>query len=253
MPRQAPSPSPSQTSHQGAVHQPNGIGGGAQSSIPMVNGLASGGQQTDLNHLWSVVQQLSQVLEENRQQTQGIVNGVQAIQVRAAEEGGVGGMGIREVNGELNTATRAAEISALQSQLSAANTTISDLQSSNTALATLVTDYENALALMLEKLRPYAYNQTQAILSLHKHYQTLLDQERATSMQLRIEHGEWQKGLGRVAKYARDAFNAQMDEEMPYKRELKELKDENRVLRKLAGWEERADSSDEETEERVIG
>lgn len=68
----------------------------------MVNGLPSGGQQTDMNHLWTVVQQLSQVLEENRAQTLGIVNGVQAIQARAAEEGGVGGMGIREVNGELN-------------------------------------------------------------------------------------------------------------------------------------------------------
>ena len=67
--------------------------------IPMVNGLPSGGQQTDMNHLWSVVQQLSQMLEDNRAQTLGIVNGVQAIQARAAEEGGVG---IREVNGEIN-------------------------------------------------------------------------------------------------------------------------------------------------------
>jgi hypothetical protein len=56
-----------------------------------------------MNHLWSVVQQLSQLLEENRAQTLGIVNGVQAIQQRAAEEGGLGnGLGVREVNGELN-------------------------------------------------------------------------------------------------------------------------------------------------------
>lgn len=71
----------------------------------MVNGLPSGGQQTDMNHLWAVVQQLSQLLEENKAQTAGIVNGVAAIQGRAAEEGGaVGGtgLGMREVNGELN-------------------------------------------------------------------------------------------------------------------------------------------------------
>ena len=106
MPRAAPSPSASQTSQQAN----GGMGGmsagapagGQQNGIPMVNGLPSGGQQTDMNHLWSVVQQLSQVLEDNRAQTLGIVNGVQAIQARAAEEGGVGGMGIREVNGELN-------------------------------------------------------------------------------------------------------------------------------------------------------
>ena len=68
----------------------------------MVNGLPSGGQQTDMNHLWSVVQQLSAMLEENRAQTLGIVNGVQAIQARAVEEGGVGNLSIREVNGEIN-------------------------------------------------------------------------------------------------------------------------------------------------------
>jgi imidazoleglycerol phosphate synthase glutamine amidotransferase subunit HisH len=49
-----------------------------------------------------VVQQLSQVLEENRAQTLGIVNGVQAIQARATEEGGVQNLNLREVNGELN-------------------------------------------------------------------------------------------------------------------------------------------------------
>lgn len=78
------------------------MGGAQTNGIPMVNGLPSGGQQTDMNHLWSVVQQLSQLLEENRAQTLGIVNGVQAIQARAAEEGGIGSMSLREVNGELN-------------------------------------------------------------------------------------------------------------------------------------------------------
>ena len=76
--------------------------GPQQNGIPMVNGLPSGGQQTDMNYLWGVVQQLSQMLEENRAQTAGIVNGVQAIQARAAEEGGVGSLAIREVNGEIS-------------------------------------------------------------------------------------------------------------------------------------------------------
>jgi hypothetical protein len=107
MPRTAPSPTSSQPSPQangmvgGAVGGAGG-GGGQQNGIPMVNGLPSGGQQTDMNHLWGVVQQLSQLLEENRAQTAGIVNGVQAIQQRAAEEGVNGGLGMREVNGELN-------------------------------------------------------------------------------------------------------------------------------------------------------
>jgi hypothetical protein len=110
MPRAAPSPTALQPGSQtngmimgggggpgGGPPQTNGGGG-----IPMVNGLPSGGQQTDMNYLWNVVQQLSQMLEENRAQTVGIVNGVQAIQQRATEEGAVGGMGIQEVNGQLD-------------------------------------------------------------------------------------------------------------------------------------------------------
>lgn len=98
MPRSAPSPQPSQTSQMN--------GGPQQNGVPMVNGLPSGGQQTDMNHLWTVVQQLSQLLEDNKAQTQGVLSGVQALQQRAAEEGSLGSapghVSAREVNGEIS-------------------------------------------------------------------------------------------------------------------------------------------------------
>ena len=269
MPRAPPSPSPSSVGSQ--------VNGGQQNAIPMVNGLPSGGQQTDMNHLWAVVQQLSQLLEENKAQTQGIVNGVAAIQGRAAEEGGaVGGLGMREINGEINgmyacqgswrhgegkeehmsvrantllAATRAAEVTHVQNQLSSAQQTIADLTATNTSLSTLITDYESALTLLLDKLRPYAYAQTTSILALHKHYQSLLDAERSTSMGLRLEHAEWQAGLSRVADSARNALRSQGEVEEGLRRECREVKEENRVLRRLVGWEEK-ESSDDEGEER---
>jgi FtsZ-binding cell division protein ZapB len=143
-------------------------------------------------------------------------------------------------------ASRAAEITTLQNQLSSAQQNISALSASHTSLQSLITDYENALTLLLDKLRPYAYNQTSSILALHKHYQALLEQERSTSMQMRLEHAEWQAGLGRVADYARQALKVQGQREEPLQREIKELKEENRVLRRLAGWEEKDDSSEDE-------
>ena len=144
----------------------------------------------------------------------------------------------------LTAATRHAEINHLQSQLTATQSHLSTLSSSNTALQSLLTDYENALTLLLDKLRPYAYNQTSSILTLHKHYQRLLEEERGVSMQLRLEHAEWQAGLGRVAKYARLALESQSGGEQSRLRELKEMKEENRVLRGLCGWEEREEDED---------
>lgn len=94
MPRASPSPSPSQTSAMN--------GGAQQNGVPMVNGLPSGGQQTDMNHLWGVVQQLSALLEENKAQTQGVLNGVAALQQRAAEEGGALPSSAAQANGEIS-------------------------------------------------------------------------------------------------------------------------------------------------------
>jgi hypothetical protein len=142
-------------------------------------------------------------------------------------------------------ATRHAEIAHLQSQLTSTQSHLSTLTSSNTALQVLLTDYENALTLLLDKLRPYAYNQTSSILTLHKHYQRLLEEERGVSMQLRLEHAEWQAGLGRVAEYARTALKSQGESEAELQREIRGLKEENRVLRGLCGWEEREEDEED--------
>lgn len=69
-------------------------------------------------------------------------------------------------------------------------------------------------------------------------------------MQMRLEHAEWQAGLGRVAEYARGALKGQAESEMSLKSEIRDLKEENRVLRRLAGWEEKPDSEGEEEPER---
>lgn len=72
-------------------------------------------------------------------------------------------------------------------------------------------------------------------------------------MQLRLEHAEWQAGLGRVAEYARRALEVQSKGEEGLVGRVRGLKEENRVLRRLVGWEEGADSSgDEEEEEEKV-
>jgi len=63
-------------------------------------------------------------------------------------------------------------------------------------------------------------------------------------MQLRLEHAEWQAGLGRVADYARTALKSQGESEEALRREIRELKEENRVLRGLCGWENEEEEKD---------
>ena len=126
--RQAPSPGQSQHQSNGIVGSNNisngvngnagnntsiGAGGtvggnsngaaGTGAGMGLLNGLPSAGHQTDMNYLWSVVQQLSEVLADNRAQTAGIVRSVQHLQTRAAAEGISPILG--EVNGEINGAS----------------------------------------------------------------------------------------------------------------------------------------------------
>lgn len=67
-------------------------------------------------------------------------------------------------------------------------------------------------------------------------------------MGLRLEHAEWQAGLSRVAENARNALRTQGDVEEGLRREIRDVKEENRVLRRLVGWEEKEDSEDEQEE-----
>ena len=57
-------------------------------------------------------------------------------------------------------------------------------------------------------------------------------------MKLRLEHAEWQAGLGRVAEYARKAVKEVGRGEEGWVRENRALREENRVLRGLVGGEE---------------
>ncbi len=136
----------------------------------------------------------------------------------------------------------------METQLSTARRKIAALETGYAKSQNLVTEYENALALVLDKLRPYAYQHTQAIIALHKHYKNLLEQERQTSLTLRIQHSEWQAGLSRAAEYARLALREHSNSTLPYIRKIAGLKTENRVLRSLCGWESASDSSDDEAE-----
>ena len=57
-------------------------------------------------------------------------------------------------------------------------------------------------------------------------------------MQAQLVHQEWQAGLGRLSRGLRDAHAELATGGQKEKRRIAALKEENRVLRKMVGWEE---------------
>ena len=144
------------------------------------------------------------------------------------------------------TASRNAELASLHSQLSSAHREIVSLDSENASLRHLVNDYERGMQLVLEKLRPFAFQQAQTLTATRAHYNALLEAERQTNLELRLEHQAWQAGLARVANYTRMAFLEHSQSLLPYIRKIAGLKSENKALRRIVGWEDPPDSSDDE-------
>lgn len=141
----------------------------------------------------------------------------------------------------------------MQAQNSNLQRRLAELEQQNEAYSETNQEYERAITHVLDKLRPFAYNHAQAIISIHAHYNNLLERERQEKMEQNLEHAKWQAGLQNVARYARMALTAQNDEGLPHLSKIRELKNENKVLRKLAGWEPVEDSSEDESDgERKI-
>jgi hypothetical protein len=112
----------------------------------------------------------------------------------------------------------------------------------------LLDEYDAAMKLILDKLRPFTYNHQQSIIALHKHYNTLLEQERQEKLEQSLEHARWQAGLGKVADYARQALRAHNESSLPWLTKCQELKHENKVMRRLLGWKPLPDESEDEEE-----
>ncbi|KAF2757774.1 hypothetical protein EJ05DRAFT_476982 [Pseudovirgaria hyperparasitica] len=224
-------------------HQANG-------NVPMMNGMPSSGQQTDMTHLWTVINTLSDALAENRAQNTSLVNGIHQIQARINEDGAFPPP--NHVNGE-TTNSLAAQNASLEAENLALRRTNAALTAELETSTALLDDYESSLKIILDKLRPYAFNHQQALLSIHRHYNSLLESERQERLEQSLDHARWQAGLGKVAELAREALRAQTEDRTPYLGKIAELKYENRVLRRLNGWEEGSDSEGEEEKRSQLG
>ncbi|KAL2006400.1 hypothetical protein VTN00DRAFT_9068 [Thermoascus crustaceus] len=223
IPRQSPSPSPQHT-----PGQVNGGGGmaGMNMGMPM-----NAGHQMDINYLWEMVQELSEVLKYNREMTKGIISSAEEIMRRATTEGA--SPTLQQVNGEIS----AARIAELERALAKERRLVEILKREQAENTKLIGEYETAVGTMVEQIRNYCQNNNMHFLAQKRHYNNLLQAERDAHLQSRLDRDYWHAQTMKCAEMIRTAYRLRCEEEELPIRIVAGLQNEVRAYRNALGME----------------
>ncbi|KAG5293027.1 hypothetical protein I7I48_05290 [Histoplasma ohiense] len=218
MSRQIPSPSTPSTQNGGMA--PMNVG------MPV-----NAGHQMDLNHLYEMVLELSDVLKNNRDMTKGIIDSAEEIMKRAAAEGA--SPTLQQVNGEV-TVTRIAE---LERSLAREKSLVEALKREQIENTKLIGEYETAVGTMVEQIRNYCQNNNMHYLAQRRHYSNLLQAERDAHLESRLDRDNWHAKAMRCSEMIRTAYRLRCDEEEVPIRIISGLQNEVRAYRNALGME----------------
>ncbi|TIA16225.1 hypothetical protein D6C80_04680 [Aureobasidium pullulans] len=213
-------------------------------------GMPSAGHHSDMQHIWTLVQELSSVLQQNRECTDELQDGLARAQTRPAENGLL-------TNGDNAShapqhAPSDVDTSAIQAQLSDALSRITELEA-ECKDANEVIDYaEEIVEKFKQQVQEYSRSHQSATIALHAHYNSLLETSRNETIQAQLTHQAWQASLLRLSEYLRLAQRAHEEGSLPYRRRIAALKEENRILRAKAGWEPASESEGSDDEDDVF-
>lgn len=233
-----------------ANHQ-NAGNAGLYNATGGLNGMPSAGHYSDMQTLMQNMETLSGWLQQNREDFLSVQEGLEQVERRNARYP-AGLPSLPAVNGEASGQSAAdpsaPTITSLQRSLDAANNRIAAYEKANEEHNRLQAAYEDTLTEATERIRNYVFQQNDYITSIHKHYTHLLQESRAETVQAQQIHQDWQRGLSKLNEELRRAVRAREDEKLPFTRKISALKEENRVLRGLAGWEPAHDDDSEDEE-----
>ncbi|EGE79755.1 hypothetical protein BDDG_02696 [Blastomyces dermatitidis ATCC 18188] len=218
MSRQSPSP--------GTPSTQNGAMGPMHVGMPV-----NAGHQMDLNHLYEMVLELSDVLKNNRDMTKGIIDSAEEIMKRAATEGA--SPTLQQVNGEV-TAARIAE---LERSLAREKSLVEALKREQVENTKLIGEYETAVGIMVEQIRHYCQNNNMHYLAQKRHYNNLLQAERDAHLESRLDRDNWHAKAMRCSEMIRTAYRLRCEEEEVPIRIISGLQNEVRAYRNALGME----------------
>ncbi|KAI9742223.1 MAG: hypothetical protein M1818_004123 [Claussenomyces sp. TS43310] len=214
--RQAPSP------NQGMNHT-NGINGNAVGLPGIVAGLPTpAGHQSDLNHIYNMVEELSRTLEENRQATARIVAASGQVRQRAMEQNMTNEEVIASVAEELNSKALSVDDPSRNNE-SNANTShclesTRNLEVENAGLKkkldaaenegkenlAIAFDYAKSMSNMLEQIHAFKIKTIEDMSAWHHSYRNQLEHEREENLKLRCHISDMQASAARGAEALRD-------------------------------------------------
>ncbi|KAL3494482.1 hypothetical protein BJX62DRAFT_40826 [Aspergillus germanicus] len=222
VPRQ-PIPSPIAT----PPPQVNGAGmAGMNGGVPM-----NAGHQMDLRHLFDMVLELSEVLKNNRDMTKSIVSSAEEIMKRSSSEGT--SPSIQQVNGEITSA----RIAELERALAKEKRSVEILRNEQVENTKLIGEYEAAVGTMVEQIRNYCHNNNMNYLSQKRHYNNLLQAERDSHLESRLDRDHWHAQTMKCAEMIRTAYRLRCEEEELPIRIVAGLQNEVRAYRNALGME----------------
>ncbi|PYI06918.1 hypothetical protein BO78DRAFT_314419 [Aspergillus sclerotiicarbonarius CBS 121057] len=221
---------PRQSMPPAMPHTPAQVNGGG---MPGMNGGVpmNAGHQMDLHHLYDMVLELSDVLKNNREMTKSIVTSAEEIMKRSATEGT--NPNLQQVNGEI-TGARIAE---LERALAKERRLTEILKTEQAENAKLIGEYEATLGTMVEQIRNYCQNNNMHYLSQKRHYNNLLQVERDSHLESRLDRDYWHAQTMKCAEMIRTAYRLRSEEEELPIRIVAGLQNEVRAYRNALGME----------------
>nr|OQO32245.1 hypothetical protein B0A51_00493 [Rachicladosporium sp. CCFEE 5018] len=223
-----------------------------------INGMPAAGHHSDMQTLMQNMETLSGWLQQNREDFLRVQEGLEQVERRNARYP-PGLPALPVVNGDSAQSPQAEEtptLTTLRRSLSEATARIAALQNTATEHARLQSLYEDTLTEATERIRNYVYAQNEHLLAVHKHYTELLAQARDETLTAQRVHSDWQAGLGRLNEEMRKVVKSREEEGAgPWRKKVGALREENAVLRRLAGWpaaepEDEAEGDDEAEKEQ---
>ncbi|KAL6715411.1 hypothetical protein ACLMJK_006372 [Lecanora helva] len=218
---------PSAMAQQQQPQQTNGNGNGnGMNGMPMM-----AGQQMDVNLLYQKVMELSEVLKENREKTQGIVNGAEDLATRAAANGT--NPTLEEANAEISTA----RIAELERQLAHEQNKSRILLEEQKENIKLIGDYEHSLGEIVKDVREFSFSVKNEKTNIAKHWNGLLQEEKDAHLETRFSLNESNAKVLRCCEMLREAHRLRAEEEDLPVRLIAGLQNEVRAYRSALGLE----------------